>query len=216
MRIWFYAKLCRVCRHMNMRAITIRIRVCRFVPTLGVSLPCIIALITLYFFLHCFVLYIPLTKQEMVLCFWKLLVWSSVCDDTQNLNETESKTFFRYQLFPIPNPILFSKPNIFDTESDTFFETKCFWYRIWYHLKQRKVLKLRSFETETPPKIPKSWTKPNPKLFPIPNFYGTESNTFFGTESDTFSIPNLILFWYQIFPMPNRNHRKKWTSFETK
>ena len=28
MRIWFYAKLCRVCRHMNMKAITIRIRVC--------------------------------------------------------------------------------------------------------------------------------------------------------------------------------------------
>ena len=116
----------------------------------------------------------------------------------------------------------FPIPTFSDTKSDTFFktkffwyrmgyvffETKCFWYWIWYHLKQRKVLKLRSFETETPPKIPKSWTKPNPKLFPIPNFYGTESNTFFGTESDTFSIPNLILFRYQIFPMPNRNHRK--------
>ena len=43
----------------------------------------------------------------------------AVCDDTQNLNETESETFFRYQIFPIPNPILFSIPNFFDTESET-------------------------------------------------------------------------------------------------
>ena len=50
----------------------------------------------------------------------------AVCDNTQNLNETESETFFRYQIFPIPNPILFSIPNFFDTESDTFFETNFF------------------------------------------------------------------------------------------
>ena len=42
-----------------------------------------------------------------------------MCDVTQNLNETESETFFRYQIFPIPNPILFPIPNFFDTESET-------------------------------------------------------------------------------------------------
>ena len=41
MRIWFYAKLCRVCRHMNMKAITIRIRVCIIIR----GLPGIISLI---------------------------------------------------------------------------------------------------------------------------------------------------------------------------
>ena len=41
----------------------------------------------------------------------------SVCDDTQNMNET--KTFFGHQIFLIPNPILFWIPNFF--ESHTFF-----------------------------------------------------------------------------------------------
>ena len=58
----------------------------------------------------------------------------SVCDDTKNLNETESETFFPYQkfsdtesntffdtkCFPIPNSILFLILNFFNTESDTF------------------------------------------------------------------------------------------------
>merc|ERR1712192_139140 len=72
-------------------------------------------------------------------------MWSgkAVCDDTQNLNKTESKTFFRYQIFPIPNPILFPIPNIFNTESDTFFDTKFFRYRIRNYPKNGK-----SFETE--------------------------------------------------------------------
>ena len=73
----------------------------------------------------------------------------TVCDDTQNLNETESKTFFRYQIFPIPNPIIFPIPNFYDTESDTFFDTKFFQYRIRNHQKNRKVSKPRSFETKT-------------------------------------------------------------------
>ena len=58
-----------------------------------------------------------------------------VCDDTQNLNETESKSFFRYQIFSIPNPILFSISIFFDTESDTI-------------QKIGKVLKPRCFETK--------------------------------------------------------------------
>ena len=43
----------------------------------------------------------------------------AVCDETKNLNETESETFFRYQFFPILNPILFSISNFFATESET-------------------------------------------------------------------------------------------------
>ena len=80
-----------------------------------------------------------------------------MCDETQNLNETESETFFRYQIFPIPNPILLSIPFFFDTESDTFFryriryffQYQIFRYRIRSHQKNRKVPKQRSFETET-------------------------------------------------------------------
>ena len=77
-----------------------------------------------------------------------------MCDDTKNLNETESETFpipnisdsffdtkyfpipnpilFRYQIFPIPNPMLFYIKKISDTESDTSFDTKYFQYRIRY------------------------------------------------------------------------------------
>ena len=42
-----------------------------------------------------------------------LLKMTAVCDETQNLNETESETFF-----PIPN--------FFDTKSDTFFQYQFF------------------------------------------------------------------------------------------
>ena len=112
-----------------------------------------------------------------------MLMWSmssqycclgkAVCDETQNLNETESETFFRYQIFSIPNPILFpipiffryryryffryqnftkpipilfSIPKFFETDTDTFFDTKNFRNRYRYHPK--KVSKPRSFETE--------------------------------------------------------------------
>ena len=86
----------------------------------------------------------------------------AVCDDTQNLNETESETFFRYQIFSIPNPILFpipiffryryryffryqnfskpipilfSIPEFFETESDTCFDTKNFRNRYRYFFR---------------------------------------------------------------------------------
>ena len=52
----------------------------------------------------------------------------AVCEKTQNLNETEFETFFWYQIFPIPNPI----PNLSDTESDYFSDTKFLRYRIQY------------------------------------------------------------------------------------
>ena len=115
-----------------------------------------------------------ITHIKIIMIFLIKCCYSPVCDDNQNLNETESETFFRYQIFPMPNPILFSIPNFFDTVSDTFFKTKFFRYRFWNHIKDWKVSKPRSFETETSPKIPQIWTKLNPKLFPIPIFFDTE------------------------------------------
>ena len=93
------------------------------------------------------------------------LLFDAVCDETQNLSETESETFFRYQFFSIPNPILFSIPNFFryryryffryqffsDTNTDTFFNTKIF-------------------------------PIPIPILFSIPNFFETDTDTFFDTK----------------------------------
>ena len=50
--------------------------------------------------------------------------------------------------------------------------------------------------------------KPNPKLFPIPNFFDTESDTFFDTN---FSIPIPILFSIPKFYETDTN-----TFFDTK
>ena len=47
-----------------------------------------------------------------------------MCDKTQNLNETGSETFFRYQIFLRPVPRLFSVPNFFDSGSDTIKKLK--------------------------------------------------------------------------------------------
>ena len=81
-----------------------------------------------------------------------LLYWTTlcqpVCDDTQNLNQTESETFLRYQIFPIPNPKLFSIHNFFDTEPDTFFDTKFCDTESEILLKNGKVSKPRSFENK--------------------------------------------------------------------
>ena len=37
------------------------------------------------------------------------------------LNDTDTDTFIRYQIFSIPIPVLFSVPNFLDTGSETFF-----------------------------------------------------------------------------------------------
>ena len=89
----------------------------------------------------------------------------SVCDDNQNLNETESETFFdtkffryriryffRYQIFTIPNPILFTIPNFFDTESETI----------------QKMEKFRNREVSKPKRHPKP---PKSKRARIQNFF---------------------------------------------
>ena len=83
--------------------------------------------------------------------------------------------------FPRPNflkprPRLFSETKFFRNQNRYFFSETKFSETETETLKDlAKVLKPRSFETETSPKIPKIWTKPNPKLF-----------------------------WYQIFSIPNR------------
>ena len=49
-----------------------------------------------------------------------MMMMTTVCDDTQNLNEIESETFFRYQICSIPNAILFFDTIFFDTDTNTF------------------------------------------------------------------------------------------------
>ena len=49
-----------------------------------------------------------------------------MCDETQNLNDTDSETFFRYQIFSRPIPRLFSVPKFFETDSETFFQYSFF------------------------------------------------------------------------------------------
>ena len=113
-----------------------------------------------------------------------------------------------------PNPKLFSDtkffrhrihyfliPNFFYTESDTFFSKLNFLILNPKPIKNGKVSKPRSFKTETLPKITQIWTKLNPKLFRIPNFFDTESDTFFETKK----------FRYR----PNPKLSKKLKSFET-
>ena len=67
-------------------------------------------------------------------------------------NDTDTDTFFRYQIFPIPVPRLFSGtkffryrfryffpvPNFSDTGSETFSDTNFFRYRFRYHQKNEK------------------------------------------------------------------------------
>ena len=43
-----------------------------------------------------------------------------------NFSDTGSETFFRYQILPIPVPRLFSVPNFSDTGSETFFRYQIF------------------------------------------------------------------------------------------
>ena len=90
--------------------------------------------------------------------------YCAVCDETQNLNDTDSETFFRYQIFSRPIPRLFSVPKFFETDSETFFGTHFFRYRFqdffWYQNL--------------------SW--PIPRLFSVLIVFETGSETFFGTK----------------------------------
>merc|ERR1712126_613686 len=91
----------------------------------------------------------------------------AVCDETQNLNETGSETFFRYQIFSRPVPRLFSVPNFFETGSETFFGTKFFRDRFRdffrYQIFSRPVPRLQKNK-----EIPGNGTGPIPRPKPKP------------------------------------------------
>ena len=70
-----------------------------------------------------------LPLEQVCFCFCH---FQPVSDQTKNLNETETETFFRYQKFSIPNPILFSIPKFSETDTDTFFDNKNFQNRYRY------------------------------------------------------------------------------------
>ena len=131
----------------------------------------------------------------------------SVCEETQNLNDTDSETFFRYQNFPRPVPRLFSVPNFFRD-------------RFRYHKEgknpgngtrprprqQNSSLVLGLFGT-------KFFLPPIPRLFGtkffrdrfrdfflVLKFSETDSETFFGTKFFRYRFRDF--FRYQIFPIP--------------
>ena len=56
--------------------------------------------------------------------------WPNQCVTVPKImDDTDTDTFFRYQIFSIPIPVLFLVPNFSDTGSETFSDTKFFWYR---------------------------------------------------------------------------------------
>ena len=78
-------------------------------------------------------------------------------------------------MFLRPTPRLFSRPNVFETDTDTFFENKF-------------------FETDTETFFRPNFSKPSLKLFSRQFFFETE--TFFETDTETFlnMTSNLDLF----------------------
>ena len=137
--------------------------------------------------------------------------YDPVCDETQNLSETESETFFRYQFFSIPNPILFSIPNFFRNRYRYF-------YRYQKFSKPILILFLipTFFETDTDTF---SETKFFSKPIPIPsknmekfrNRIWSFLDQHFGSNIDrkrpkkrsyTKSFRNRYFYWYQFFPKP--------------
>ena len=97
-----------------------------------------------------------------------------------------------------PNPKLFPIPNIFDTESDTFFDTNFFWY--WYRYFFRyKILRNRYQYFFSKPKFFETDTFLIPKILET-NTKFFETDTFF----DTKNVRNRYryFFRYQIFPKP--------------
>ena len=119
-----------------------------------------------------------------------------VCDDTKNLNETESEIFsvtkflwyriryfFRYQIF----------------------ENKLFWYWIWYHLKNGKISKSRCH-----PKYPNFEQNRN---FSDTKFLRYRIQDFFRYQ--IFSISNPILFLKSNLFDTESETIKKMESFKT-
>ena len=83
----------------------------------------------------------------------------AVCDETQNLNETSSETFFRYKIFLETGSETFSVPIFFETDSETFFGTNFF---------RNRFLDFFRYQI---------FSRPVPRLFSVPNFFETGSDT---------------------------------------
>ena len=155
------------------------------------------------------------------------LLFQPVCDETQNLNDTDSETFFRYQIFSRPIPRLFSVPKFFETDSETFFGTHFFRdrfrdffrYQFFFETGSDTIKKLQKSRErdETGTQINtnilknfetgfdiffryQNFSRPIPRLFSVPKFFETGSETFFGTKffRDRFRD----FFRYQIFSIP--------------
>ena len=159
----------------------------------------------------------------------KIVSQKSVCDGTRNVGryryryffpvlnifDTDTGTFFRYQIFPIPVPRLFSDtkfdryrfrdffpvPNFSDTGSDTTIKMKNSRYRYLYGTGTHyKSLKFLNFGNETQFRY---------QIFPIPVprlFSGTKFCRY--RFRDFLSVPNLTdtgsetFFRYQFVPIP--------------
>ena len=76
-----------------------------------------------------------------------------------NIFDTESDTFFDTNFFPIPIPILFSIPKFYETDTDTFFDTKIIRNRYRYFFRYQNI------------------SKPIPILFSIPKNFETDTDT---------------------------------------
>ena len=137
------------------------------------------------------------------------------------LNDTDTDTFFRYQIFSIPIPVLFPVPNFSDTGSETFFRyqilpipvpilfsgTNFFRYRFRYHQKKWKIPGTGTGTHYKCSKFKKNFEK---NLFryqiflipvPIPNFTDTGSETFFRHQIFPILVPippeKMKNSWYQ-------------------
>ena len=101
--------------------------------------------------------------------------WAPGCDETQNLNDTDSETFFRYQIFSRPIPRLFSVPKFFETDSETFF---------WYSFFSRPVPRLFSVPNFFRDRFRyffryQKKARPIPRLFSVPKNFRDRFQDFF-------------------------------------
>ena len=151
---------------------------------------------------------------------WILLIDSSesVCDETQNLNDTDSETFFgtkvfrdrfrdffryqnfrdrfqdffRYSFFSRPVPRLFSVPNFFETGSDTIKKVQKSRERDETGTQINTNI-LKDFETGSNIFFRyQIFSRPIPRLFWAPNYFKTGSETFFGTNFFLIPVPRLF------------------------
>ena len=98
-----------------------------------------------------------------------------------NIFDTESDTFFDTNFFPIPIPILFSIPKFYETDTNTFFDTKIFRNRYRYFFRYQ------------------FFSKPIPILFLKPKIFETDTDTIptIGIVSKPRSFRNRnVTLWY--------------------